>query len=208
MHVGGFISCIKVYANANEHTPERKMILSAYFQLLQAVIIEDTVIYPLTGSALTVNIFVLRGISRYAGLEAQVAVVLYVNGAPIAARGAFSGIWTFCNAAALQRAAVFMCIFDRIISPWTHFVPCFAKRMAFFVKRDIIRGVFGRFSPAINVNERIYAPMFQQFISRDVVMCGVEADIFWRKAKNIAPEIINGIEEVFAVMAACAGELH
>ncbi len=87
MHVGGFISCIKVYANANEHTPERKMILSAYFQMLQAAVIKDTVFYPLTGSTSAVNIFVLLGIPCYTGLEAQVTVVLYVNGAPIAVRG-------------------------------------------------------------------------------------------------------------------------
>ncbi len=39
-------------------------------------------------------------------------------------------------------------------------------------------------------------------------MCRVEADIFGGKAEHIAPEIINGIEEVLAVMAACAGEFH
>lgn len=58
---------------------KEKMVLSPYFQMLQAVIIEDTVIYPLTGSAFLVNIFILLGIPRYAGLEAQVAVVLYVK---------------------------------------------------------------------------------------------------------------------------------
>ncbi len=67
IHVGSFISGIKMYAYANEHTPERKMILSTYFQMLQAVVIEDTVIYPLTGSAFTVNVFVLPGIPRYTG---------------------------------------------------------------------------------------------------------------------------------------------
>lgn len=85
MHVGNFISGIKMYAYANEHTPERKMVLSTYFQMLQTVVIEDTVIYPLTGSAFTVNIFILLGIPWYTGLETQVAFVLYVNGASIAA---------------------------------------------------------------------------------------------------------------------------
>ncbi len=113
--MGSFISGIKVYAYANEHTPERKMILSTYFQMLQTVVIEDTVIYPLTGSAFLVNVFVLLGIPRYTGLETQVAVVLYVNGAPITARGTFSGMRVFLNAAVFQRTAVFMCIFDRII---------------------------------------------------------------------------------------------
>lgn len=39
-------------------------------------------------------------------------------------------------------------------------------------------------------------------------MCGVKADIFGEKTKNIASEIINGVEEVLAVMAACLGEIH
>lgn len=114
----------------------------------------------------------------------------------------------FLNAATFQRAAVFMGIFNRIISPGAHFMPRFTKWMAFLAESDVIRGVFRRFCPAVDVNQRIHVPVFQQFISRDIVMCRVEADIFWRKAKNIAPEIINGIEEVLAVMAACAGELH
>ncbi len=128
------------------------MVLSTYFQMLQAIVIEDTVIYPLTGSAFTVNIFVLLGIPQYTGLEAQVAVVLYVNGAAIAARGTSSSMRAFFNAAAFQWAAVFMGSFDRIISPWTHFMACPAKRMALFVESNVIRGIFGSFCPAVDVD--------------------------------------------------------
>ncbi len=117
VYVGCFMSGIKVYAYADEHTPERKMVFPAYFQMLQAVAIEDAVIYPLTGSASTVDIFILQGIPRYTGLETQVAVVLYVYGAPIAAWGTFGGILASLNAAAFQRAAVFMGVFDRVIPP-------------------------------------------------------------------------------------------
>lgn len=59
IYVGGFISGIKVYAYADEHAPERKMILSTYFQILQAVVIQHPVIYLLTGSAFAVNGFIL-----------------------------------------------------------------------------------------------------------------------------------------------------
>ncbi len=161
IYVGGLISGIQVYAYADEHTPERKMVFPAYFQVLQAVVIEDTVIYPLTGSAFLVNVFVLLGIPRYTGLETQVAFVLYINGAAITARGTFSGMRAFPNAATFQRAAVFMRIFDRIIPPWAHFVACFAKRMAFLVESDAIWGICGRFCPAVNVNQGIYVPVFQ-----------------------------------------------
>ena len=176
--------------------------------MLQTVVNEDTVIHPPTGSAFTVNIPVLLGIPWYAGLETQVAIVLYVDGASIAARGTFSGMRAFLNAAAFERAAVFMGVFNGVISPWAHFVSCLAERVAFLVESDVIRGTFRRFSPAVDVDQRIYVPAFQQLIGRDVVMCGVEADIIGGKAKNIAPEIINGIEEVFAVMAACIGKLY
>ncbi len=208
IHVGSFISGIKVYAYADEHTPEGEMVRSTYFQMLQAVVIENTVIYPFAGSAFFVDIFVLLGIPWYARLETQAAVVFDVDGASIAARGTFRSMSAFLNAAAFQWASVFMGIFDRVISPWAHFVSCFAKRMTFFAKSNVIRGISGRLCPAVDVNQGIHVPVFQQFISRDVIMGRVQADIFGGKAKSIAPEIINGKEEVLAVMAACTGELH
>ena len=150
-----------MYAYSNEHTPERKMVLSAYFQMLQAVVIENAVIYPLTGSAFTVNLFVLLGIPGDTWLEAQAAVILYVNGAPIAAGGTFSGMRTILNASASEWAAVFMCVFDRIIPPWAHFMSCFAKGMAIPAESDAVRCIFRKFSPAVDVNQRIYVPALQ-----------------------------------------------
>jgi hypothetical protein len=47
-----------VYANAHEHNPKGKMILSSYHQLLQEIIIQDAVIAPLTGNLFTVNVLV------------------------------------------------------------------------------------------------------------------------------------------------------
>ena len=49
-----FISRIKVYAYAYNHSPKRKMVPAAYFQMLQAVVIQDTVIDPFACSAFTV----------------------------------------------------------------------------------------------------------------------------------------------------------
>lgn len=39
-------------------------------------------------------------------------------------------------------------------------------------------------------------------------MGGIKADILWEKPTGIAPEVIYGIEEVFAVMAFCTGKFH
>ncbi len=151
-HTGGLISGIEVYAYTDKHAPERKMIFPPYLQVLQAVIIENAVIHPFTGSALTVDIFVLLGISWYTGLETKVAVVFYVNGTSITARGTFSGMRAFLNTATFQRAAVFMGVFDRIIPPWTHFMASLAKRMSVLGESDIIRGIFRRFCPAVDVD--------------------------------------------------------
>ena len=70
-----FISGIKMYAYANEHTPEREMISSPYFKVLQTVVIEYAVIYPFTGSTFTVDISVLLRITGITGLETQVSIV-------------------------------------------------------------------------------------------------------------------------------------
>jgi len=56
--------------------------------------------HPFAGNTFFANIFVLLESPWYVGLETQVAVIPYVNSAPIAARDTFSGMWTFLNAAA------------------------------------------------------------------------------------------------------------
>lgn len=85
----GFVSGIQMDAYAYEHSPERKMIFSTYFQMLQAVVVEDTVIKPLTGGTFAVYCFIFFGIPRDSGMETQVAVILYVNGAPVTSGGTF-----------------------------------------------------------------------------------------------------------------------
>ena len=92
--------------------------------------------------------------------------------------------------------------------PLKHFMPGKADGMAGFIEGDVIWGIFRRFCPPVDINEGIDIPVFEQLIGEDVVICGVKADIFRWNAKGIAPEIIHGIEEVFAVMAACVSEFH
>ena len=178
IYVGGFIPGVKVYAYADEHTPERKMISSAYFQMLQAVIIQHAVIDPFAGSTFTVDGFVLLGIPGDTGMKAQVSMVFYVDSPPITAGGTFYFIRARADTLTSEGTAVFMCIFARVISPWAHFMPCSAKRMAFLVESDVIWGIPGRLGSPVDINEGIDIPVFQQFISWDVVMCGVKAYIF------------------------------
>lgn len=138
----------------------------------------------------------------------KVAFILYVDWAPITARGTFGGVRALFNTAAFPRTSVFIGVFDRITSLEAHFMPCLADRMALFVESDILRGIFGGCCPAVEINQRIHIPAFQHFISRNVVMGGIEADKFWGKTQEIAPEIVSCEEEIFAVMAFGIGKLH
>ena len=52
--------------------------------MLQAVVIQDPVIYPFTGGTFTVYFPVLFGIPGDAWLKTQVSTVLYINGTAIA----------------------------------------------------------------------------------------------------------------------------
>lgn len=63
--MSGFLPSIKVYAYADDHDPERKVILSVYLQMLQVVVIQS-----LTGSMLTVDSFI-------PGMETQVCMALF-----------------------------------------------------------------------------------------------------------------------------------
>ena len=130
-----------------------------------------------------------------------------INRPAITALGAVLFKETGIDPAAFQRAAIFMSLFDRIVSPWAHFVPGPAQRMSLFIESNVIRCVFGGCCPSIDINEGIDIPMLQQFIGRDIVMGGVQTDVFRGEAKGMAPKIIHGIQEVQAVMAAGLGKL-
>lgn len=54
-----FIPGIQVYTDADEHAPEREMIPAPYHQMLQAVVIQHTVIEPFAGSSFLIKIPVL-----------------------------------------------------------------------------------------------------------------------------------------------------
>ena len=111
-------------------------------------------------------------------METQASMVFYIDRPSITAGGTFRFIWAGTDTSAFKRAAVLMRIFGRVISPRAHFMPCPAKGMASLVESDVIRGISRRFCPPVDINEGIDIPVFQQPISRDVVMCGVKAYIF------------------------------
>lgn len=184
------------------------MILSTYFQMLQAVIVQDAVIDTFTGCAFAVYLPVFFGIPLDTGMEAEVIVILYVDSAPIVSGGTFLCMGAGIYAAAFQRAAVFVSILYGIIAPWAHFMPGRAEGMPGFIKGNVCFGIFRRLCPAVDVNECIDIPAFQQFIGWDVVMCGVKADIFRGQPEQMPSKVVNGVEKVFTVVASGTGKLH
>ena len=140
--MGSFMPCIQMDAYPYEHSPKRKVIPAPYFQVLQAVVIQYAVVDTLTGCTFAVYFPVFFGIPWDPRMEAEVAVVLYVDGASVVSGGTFSGMGAGIYAAAFQRAAVFVRIFYGIIAPWTHFMAARADGMPGFVKSDVRRGIF------------------------------------------------------------------
>ena len=83
------------------------------------------------------------------------------------------------------------------IPPWAHFAACLAKQMAVFVESDVIQGVFRGLCPPADVDERIDIPAFQQLISRDIIMCGVQQTFFGEMPKALRPKLSMVYEKGF-----------
>lgn len=161
--MGSFIPGIQMDADADEHRPERKMVPAADFQMLQAVVIQYTVIETLTGGTLFVYGLVFFGIPRDAGLEAEVSMVFYVAGAAIAAgadvfQQAGSGIYAHPLPGHFPMGT-FYALQRRAGGP-----ACRKLRL---------QGHFQGFCPAVDIDEGIDIPPFQQFVGRDIAVCGI-----------------------------------
>lgn len=74
-----FIPCIKMDAYPSDYRPEGKKVIAADFKILKVVVIQDTVIYQLTGRTFTVNGFVLVTISWNTRMKPEVGSVLYID---------------------------------------------------------------------------------------------------------------------------------
>ena len=176
--------------------------------MLQTVIVQDAVIDTLTRRPFPVYMSVFLGIPWNSGMETEVTVILYVDGAPIVSGGTIFSMGAGSNTSTFQRTAVFVGVFYGLIAPWAHFMAGRTEGMAGFVKSDVCGGIIRRLCPAVDVNQRSDIPAFQQFIGWDVVMCTVKADIFGGQPGQMPSEVVNGVEEVFTVVAFGAGKLQ
>lgn len=86
--------------------------------MLQAVVVEDTVIDTLTGSTFAVYFPIFFGAPWNPGMETKVTVILYVDGAPIVSGGTFFCMGAGIYAPAFEWAAVFVRILYGIVAPW------------------------------------------------------------------------------------------
>lgn len=96
------------------------MLIPADFHFLQMVIIHDTVIYPFTCSAFTVNSFVFVTVPGNPGMEPEAESSFYINGPSITALGTFFQKPECLDAATFLRVAVFLASF-RLSYPQLHF---------------------------------------------------------------------------------------
>ena len=119
------------------------MILSPYFQMLQAVVVKDTVIDTFTGCAFAVYFPVFLRVPGNAWMETEVCMFFYINSAAIAAGGTCFCMGAGIYASAFQWAAVFMGILYGVVAPWAHFMPGRAEGMPCFVKGNVCGGIWG-----------------------------------------------------------------
>ena len=95
-------------------------------------------------------------------MEPQVGIILDIDCAPIASGGAGSGKRAGGNTPAFQWAAVFMCILYGVIAPGDHLMSGLAERVPLFVESNVIRGIVRRLCAAIDINEGVDVPAFQE----------------------------------------------
>ena len=203
VHRGSFALGIKMDTDAYEHRPEREVVDTADLQFLEMVVVQESIVQTLACGALFVDGVVLFCTTRDTGIEPQVAMVFNIDCPSIELSAtALLFIRAGFNPSAPERAAVFMGILHRVIAPGYHFLIVTAERRPVFIESDIIRGIFRSFVPAVDVYERVDAPAVQKPVCGDVVMGTAWTDVFWQRCFVVCFEVVDGIQEIDAVMAA------
>ena len=174
---------------------------------MEEVVIKDPVVNPLAGSTLGIYLFVFLGTPGNPWEKAEIVLVLDIYGTSKAAGGTLLFMRACIYPAAFQRAAVLMCMPRGLMPPGDHPVPAAAVGDGILAEGDVLRGRGGMDGPAVDVNEGVNAPPLKQLIGGHVVVGRVEADVPGRQARGVAAEIVDGVEEVQAVMPFCAGKL-
>ncbi len=68
-------------------------------------------------------------------------------------------------------------------------MPGSAQGMSVLIKSNVIRGTDRRLRPAIDIDQGIDAPVFQQYISRNVVMCRIRQIFLGDSPQPLRPKL-------------------
>ena len=82
-------------ADSDDHRPEREMVDAVYLQMLEAIVIQEPVVYPFTSGTVFVDILEQVGIPWYGGMKAEVSMLFDIYRPAIGARRAF-GLMRAC----------------------------------------------------------------------------------------------------------------
>ena len=107
-------------AYPDDHCPEGKMVITSNFELLQVVVVQDTVIHTFAGRSFVVDGFVLFTVPRNTRMKPEVGTVLYIDCPSITALFTFRREGTLLNPAAGKGTAEFPGILVFVISPAAH----------------------------------------------------------------------------------------
>ena len=165
--------------NSDYHCPKGVVIITTDFKRQQMIVIQDTVIYPFTGSTFFVDRLILFTVPRNPGRKPEIRMERKINRTTITAFGAFRRTVALRDSAAGHRAAVFLGLLVFIKAPAAHPETSFAERMSGFIQSDVLWEASGVAISAVYINQCIDVPMFKQFVSRKIIMGRIQAEIGW-----------------------------
>ncbi len=203
-----FIPRIQMETHPDDHCPKGIVVIPADLQVEQMVIIQNPVIYALTGSAFFIDSFILLTAPRDPGRKSEIRINLEINGPSITALGTFRRAGAFFGPAAGQGTTVFVCLFIFIKAPAAHPEPGLAEGMPVFIQSKIFRQSIRCAAPAVDIDQGVDIPAIEQPVSRKIIMCGIQAEIGGRDTKLMDTESVYSIEEVDTVVPFGAGVIH
>ena len=107
-------------AYPDDHCPEGKMVITTNFELLQVVVVQDTVIHTFAGRTFIVNGFVLFTVPWNTWMKPKIGTILYIDCPSITALFTLRREGALLNPAACKGTAEFLRILVFVISPAAH----------------------------------------------------------------------------------------
>ena len=87
-------------ADSDDHRPEREMVDAVYLQMLEAIVVQEAVVYPFTSGTVFVDILEQVGIPWYGGMKAEISMFFDIYRSSTGTWRAFGLMWACVQAAA------------------------------------------------------------------------------------------------------------